>query len=164
MNANHAFRPFASQSFLFEHSTDNRLDRFPITEQHLYAAPTDSGSPGAGGAGGRTEGSPDGTEGGEIRDESGFGAGAGVEDSAAGADQGTNRGVDITEGGTDAGGTDFGANMGTPEDTGGIDVRSLSGGNTGTTVSGGSIPTDPSAGSDALDAEPNLDADSEQDQ
>jgi hypothetical protein len=164
MNANHAFRPFAPQSFLFEHSTDNGLDRFLTFEPRLGAAPTDSGSPGAGGAGGRTEGSPDGTEGGEIRDESGLGAGAGVEGSAAGVGQGTNRGVDITEGGTDAGGTDFGANMGTPEDTGGIDVRSLSGGNTGTTVSGGSIPTDPSGNPDALSAEPNLGGDSEQDQ
>jgi hypothetical protein len=159
MNANHDFRPFALQSFLFEHSTDNGLDRFPAAEPRLYAAPTDSGGSGVGG---RTEGSPDGTEGGEIRDESGFGAGAGVEGSAAGADQGTNRGVDITEGGTDAGGTDFGANMGTPEDTGGIDVRSLQGGNTGTTVSEGSIPTDPSGGSEALDAEPGLDPDSDQ--
>jgi hypothetical protein len=140
MNANHDFRAFASQSFLFEHSTDNGLDGFPAAEPRLYAAPTDSGSPGAGGSGGRTEGSPDGTEGGEIRDESGFGAGAGVEGSAAGADQGTDRGVDITEGGTDAGGTDFGANMGTPEDTGGIDVRSLQGGNTGTTVSEAAFP------------------------
>jgi hypothetical protein len=87
-----------------------------------------------------------------------------VEANAAGADQGANRGVDITEGGTDAGGTDFGANMGTPEDTGGIDVQSLAGGNTGTTVSGDSMPTDPSGGAESLDAEPSPDADSEQDQ
>jgi hypothetical protein len=157
MNANHPFRPFALQAFLSEYTPENGLDQHPATDGRLCAAPTDSGSPGAGGASGRTEGSPDGTEGGEIRDESGFGAGAGVEASAAGADQGTNRGTDITEGGTDAGGTDFGANMGTPEDTGGIDVKSLAGGNTGTTVSGDSIPTDPSGGPDALDAEPGLD-------
>ncbi len=163
MNANHAFRPFAPQSFLFEYTSENDLDQLLPTDGRLYAAPTDAGSPDHGGRNGRTEDSPDGTEGGEIRDESGFGAGAGVEASAAGADQGANRGVDITEGGTDAGGTDFGANMGTPEDTGGHDVRSLAGGNTGTTVSGDSIPTDPSGNADSLDAEPNLGADSEQD-
>jgi hypothetical protein len=54
--------------------------------------------------------------------------------------------------------------MGTPEDTGGIDVQSLAGGNTGTTVSGDSMPTDPSGGAESLDAEPSPDADSEQDQ
>ncbi len=160
MNANHAFRPFAPQSFLFEYTSENDLDRFPAADGRLYAAPTDSG-PGQGGGNGRTEGNPDGTEGGEIRDESGFGAGAGVEASAAGADQGADRGVDITEGGTDAGGTDFGANMGTPEDTGGHDVRSLAGGNTGTTVAGDSIPTDPSAGSDVANADEDPAADSQ---
>jgi hypothetical protein len=124
------------------------MDQHLAADQRLYAAPTDSGNPGAGGASGRTEGSPDGTEGGEIRDESGFGAGAGVDASAA-----ANRGTDITEGGTDAGGTDFGANMGTPEDTGGIDVRSLAGGNTGTTVSGGteSLDAEPDAGTPQQD-------------
>jgi|GEM_PF-3216891 len=159
MNANHAFLPFSSYApaFLaghrFEHGPEGAL---PAPDQRLFAAP--DGPAGGGGAGnGRTEPNADGTEGGEIRDESGFGAGAGVEASAAGADQGTSRGTDITEGGTDAGGTDFGANMGTPEDTGGIDVRSLAGGNTGTAVAGDSIPTDPSGNANA-DEDPAADS------
>ena len=162
MNANHAFLPFPSPAFLAERSSENGLDQaLPAPDQRLFAAPDGPAGGSGTGGNGRTEPSADGTEGGEIRDESGFGSGAGVEASAAGADQGTSRGTDITEGGTDAGGTDFGANMGTPEDTGGIDVRSLAGGNTGTTVAGDSIPTDPSAGSDVANADEDPAADSQ---